>query len=129
MIHLGFGKKWRNWVLALWCTTSSSVLLFLLAMEPLHLLFKKAHESNLLKRLRPNCETCKISLYADDVAIFIHPNEQEIKVTDHILQMFAEASGLITNMDKTIFYPIRCDQIDLQYLNQGNRALPTFPYT
>jgi hypothetical protein len=43
--------------------------------------------------------------------------------------MFAEASGLITNMDKTSFYPIRCDQIDLQFLNQANRALATFPYT
>jgi hypothetical protein len=60
-------------------------LLFLLAMEPLHLLFKKAHESNFLKRLRPNCETCKVSLYVDDATIFIHPNEQELKVTDHIL--------------------------------------------
>jgi hypothetical protein len=54
-------------------------------MEPLHLLFKKAHESNFLKRLRPNCETWKVSLYADDATIFIHPNEQELKVTDHIL--------------------------------------------
>jgi hypothetical protein len=27
MEHLGFGLKWRNWVSALWCTTSSKFLL------------------------------------------------------------------------------------------------------
>jgi hypothetical protein len=27
MIHLGFGPKWRNWFSALWCTTSSPILL------------------------------------------------------------------------------------------------------
>jgi hypothetical protein len=65
MSFLGFGQKWRNWMSSLWCTTYSSVLLngepssrilhcrgmrqgdplslmlFLVAMEPLQLLFKK----------------------------------------------------------------------------------------
>jgi hypothetical protein len=27
MSHLGFGQKWRDWVAALWCTSSSTVLL------------------------------------------------------------------------------------------------------
>jgi hypothetical protein len=58
---------------------------FLLAMEPLHLLFKKAHEDNLLHKLRHTCDTCKVSLYADDVALFIRPNAQALKVTDLIL--------------------------------------------
>jgi hypothetical protein len=66
MEYLGFGLRWRNWISSLWCTVSSSFLLngelgryilhcsgvrqedplspmtFLLAMEPLHRLFKKA---------------------------------------------------------------------------------------
>jgi hypothetical protein len=52
----------------------------------------------------------RISLYADDVAVFIHPSEHDLLVTDYILNIFAEASGLKTNMDKTQYYPIRCDE-------------------
>jgi hypothetical protein len=73
--HLGFGLKWRSWISSLWCTASSCFLvngepgtrilhcmggrqgpliphaLFLLAMELLHRLFKKAQERGLLKKL------------------------------------------------------------------------------
>jgi hypothetical protein len=71
------GQRWRNWISALWCTASSSFLLngepgkrilhcrgvrqgdplspmpFLLAMEPLHIIFKKAQDWGLLKELSP----------------------------------------------------------------------------
>jgi hypothetical protein len=76
---LGFGLRWRNWISSLWCTTSScyllngqpgqrilhcigvrqedplSPMLFLLAMEPLHRLFQKAQESNLLSIVSKGC--------------------------------------------------------------------------
>jgi hypothetical protein len=66
MTHLGFGQRWRDWISILWGTISSSFLLngepgkrifhcrgvrqedplspmlFLLAIEPLYRLFKKA---------------------------------------------------------------------------------------
>lgn len=66
MEYLGFGYRWRNWISSLWCTSSSccllngqpgrrilhmrgvwqgdplSPLLFLLVIEPLHMLFKVA---------------------------------------------------------------------------------------
>jgi hypothetical protein len=58
-------------------------------MEPLHLLFKKAHEVHLVHKIRPNCDTCKASLYVDDAAIFIRPSKQELQVVDTILQIFA----------------------------------------
>jgi hypothetical protein len=72
LTHLGFGHKWKNWIASLWCTASYSVLvngipgkrvlhckgvrqgdplspmLFLLVMEPLHMLFKKAQDVLLL---------------------------------------------------------------------------------
>jgi hypothetical protein len=90
MSHLGFGQKWLNWIAALWCSTSSSHLLngelgrrvlhcrdvrrgdplspmlFLLAMEPLHLLFKKAQDLKLLEKVSRGCEAFRVSLYADD---------------------------------------------------------------
>jgi hypothetical protein len=96
MTFLGFGQKWRDWISFLWCTSSSTVLLngslekrilhcrgvrqgdplspmlFLLDMEPLHMLFKKVHEGGLLEKLNPKCDPCRVSLYVDDVALFIN---------------------------------------------------------
>lgn len=67
----------------------------------------------LLNRLHKNCDNFRMSLYADDVAVFIQSGKQNLEVTKLILQMFGEASGLITNMNKTEIYPIRCENIDL----------------
>jgi hypothetical protein len=55
-------------------------MLFLLAMEPLHLLFKKAQECGLLGQLSPSCDACRVSLYADDAALFINPSKEELQV-------------------------------------------------
>jgi hypothetical protein len=98
-------------------------MLFLLAMEPLNLLFKKSQALNLLGKLQPNCNTCNISMYADDATLFIKLSKQEVQVIDFILNMFAQASGLVTNMAKTHYFPIRCAGLDLQFLNQ---TLPHF---
>jgi hypothetical protein len=55
-----------------------------------------------------------MSLYVDDIAVFSNPTSHGIQATTYILQLFAEASGLSTNMDKTEFYPIQCHDIDVQ---------------
>jgi hypothetical protein len=52
-----------------------------------------------------------------------------MKVTDFILEMFAGASGLLTNMSKTQFFPIQCDEINLDFLTSNGRAISTFPCT
>jgi hypothetical protein len=71
-----------------------SPMLFLLAMEPLHRLFKKAQEQGILQQLSNGCDTFRVSLYADDVAIFINPTSHDLQVTTTILSIFAYASGL-----------------------------------
>jgi hypothetical protein len=38
-----------------------SPMLCLLAMEPLHLLFKKAQDYGLLRQLSPSCDVCRVS--------------------------------------------------------------------
>jgi hypothetical protein len=151
MSHLGFGQTWRNWISSLWCTTTSTVLLngepgkrllhcrgirqgdplspmlFLLAMEPLNLLFQKAQQNHLLQKLSPACDAFRVSMYANDVVVFVHSNEQELQITDCILQIFARASGLMTNMSKTQYYPIQCDHVNLQFLGVAERAISSFP--
>jgi hypothetical protein len=151
--HLGFGQRWRNCISALWNTASSSFLfngepgrrilhckrvrqgdplspmLFLLAIEPLHKLFRKAQKLNLLGKLSKESECFRISLYADDAAVFIKPIEQDLHTTLSILNIFADASGLVTNMGKTKVYPICCEATDLSFLNSFNMAVSTLSWT
>jgi hypothetical protein len=78
-------------------------MLFLLAMEPLHRLFQRAQQDGLISSLSRGCDSFRASLYADDASVFIKPTEQEVQVTDCIIEIFAQASGLVTNMTKTVF--------------------------
>jgi hypothetical protein len=151
MKFLGFGKRWREWISSLWCTSSSSFMLngdpgrrvlhfrgakqgdplspmlFLLSMEPLHRLFYKAQHDGLLSKLNNGCDRFIVSLYTDDVAMFIRPTAMEVAVTEFILQLFAKAGGIVTNLDKIEFFPIRCEEINLDFLSQSNRKLAIFP--
>jgi hypothetical protein len=68
-----------------------------------------------------------MSLYADDGALFIRPNEQDLLITNHILDIFGEDSGLVTNLSKTKFYPIQCGNIVLGFLTSKKHVLSAFP--
>jgi hypothetical protein len=81
-------------------------MLFLLAMEPLHMLFKKAQEVGLLKKPIPICDAFRSSLYADDATLFVNPSKEDLATTDFILQIFAKASRLVTNLQKTQYFSI-----------------------
>jgi hypothetical protein len=107
---------------------SLSPMLFLLAMEPLLLLFRKAQEEGLLQKLCLKCDACRVSLYANDAALFMNPTKQEVDTTDFILSMFAEASGLVTNLHKTHYYPIQCNITDIQFLYSAGRNVSSFPF-
>jgi len=50
----------------------------------------------------------RISLYADDVVIFLQPSANDIRLTLDILQLFGEASGLKINVQKSTVLPIHC---------------------
>lgn len=98
-------------------------------MEPLHRLFQKAQQDGLLHRLSPGGDNFRASLYADDAAVFIRPTEQDLRVTSMLLQLFGDASGLITNLSKTEFYPIQCDMTSLDFITANNYTLSAFPGT
>jgi hypothetical protein len=56
---------------------------------------------------------------------------------ENIMSIFSQASGLKINMDKTQFFPIRCQKTDLSFMTQHNHptshllcrylGLPCFP--
>lgn len=55
----------------------------------------------------------RISLYADDAAIFLNPVKEEVQVVADILELFGKVSGLVTNRSKCAMFPIQCDELDL----------------
>ena len=122
--QLGFGDRWRAWVTTLLGKASSTVLLngvrgkwfkyrtglrqgdplspmlFILAMEPLQLMLNKATEQGLLTPICNRNAKIRVSMYADDAAIFLNPISDEVQVVHNILAAFGSASGLITNNAK-----------------------------
>jgi hypothetical protein len=98
-------------------------MLFILAMEPFHRILKAAENAAILSPIGGRCERFRCSLYADDVAVFVRPQNSDISTLAQLLSFFAQVSGLHTNVNKTEFFPIRCEEIDVSSL------LANFPGT
>jgi len=69
-------------------------------------------------------------LYANDVAIFIKPVDEELQVTREILNVFGKTSGLQTNLHKSNIIPIHCEDNSLSAVS-ANLPCPIseFPCT
>jgi hypothetical protein len=104
-------------------------MLFVLAIGPLYLLFYKAQQSELLKKFSARNNILVASLYADDAPLFIHPAQRELEIIDFILQLFASASGLNTNMSKAMYFPLHCQNINLDFLAEAGRVVSSWPCT
>ena len=132
LTHLGFGPTWVSIISNLLRSASTQIILngipgesifhqrglrqgdplspmlFILVMDVLNSLFIKAESEGLLLPLLSTGQ--RFSLYADDVALFIWSNEQDLQLTKNILAVFGEASGLQTNLQKSCVIPIQCDE-------------------
>jgi hypothetical protein len=86
-------------------------------MDILGCIVAKADEEGQLQPLSSKPLHHMISLYADDVDLFFHPRENEIHTVLGILNLFAEALGLKTNIQKSMVYPIRYGQEELMTLH------------
>jgi hypothetical protein len=129
---LGFGLRWRDLLSGLLASSSTQVLLndipgefiqhkrglrqgdplspmlFILVMDVLNWMVTRASEAGLLQPLSRRPIQHKISLYADDVALFLRPVASDISLTLRLLQLFGDASGLRTNVQKSSVMPIQC---------------------
>ena len=129
MRHLGFGRRWCEWIYILLATASTRILLngvpgchiyhakglrqgdpvspmlFTLVIDALNSLMLHAMLTGLLRRLSPNLATPSVSLYADDVAIFCHPSMDQLLAVRAILQVFGHATGLHTNFASALQPP------------------------
>lgn len=76
----------------------SSPMLFL-DMDVLNCLITRACEQGLLQPLLRQGNGQRVSLYAENVVLFLQPME-ELFLTKEILRIFRVASGLVTNISK-----------------------------
>jgi hypothetical protein len=100
---LGFPVRWIDWIATILYTSSSRVtvngvpnppihhgrglrqgdplspLLFVLAIDPLQKILKIAAESRALSKLGNRSPILRISLYADDVALFVKPKKRKLR--------------------------------------------------
>jgi hypothetical protein len=130
MKQLGFGQIWRDIICGLLAYSSTQVLLnafpgkhiihrrglsqgdplfpmlFILVMDILGLLFSRAEEVGLLQQLSGRTKFHRISLYVDDVVLFLHPTAVDISITMNLLDLFGKASELHNNEQKSNVFPI-----------------------
>ena len=130
--QLDFGQIWRDIISGLLCSSSTQVLLngipgdhiihrrglrqgdplspmlFILVMNVLGHMISKAETEGLLMPLSRRALQHRISIYADDVVLFLRPEAEDINLTMGILNLFGEATGLKTNLQKSSVLPIRC---------------------
>jgi hypothetical protein len=131
--HQGSGPLWCNLISNLLFTSSTQVLLngspsnhithqrglrqgdplspmlFVLVMDVLSSLFRAAESRGLLQSLGGAGVQSRLSIYVDDVVLFIKPIEEDLNCARMILNCFGSASGLVTNLQKSCAIPIRCD--------------------
>ncbi|WVZ95337.1 hypothetical protein U9M48_041118 [Paspalum notatum var. saurae] len=151
---LGFSRRWRDWMAALLSTSSTKVLLngrpgnricharglrqgdplspmlFVIVMEALNGLICLADNFGYLSRLRCTTQICRALLYADDLVIFVAPVRDDLLALKCLLDIFAKASGLCTNLAKCFATPLRCSSDEIALVQQVlGCQLGTFPCT
>jgi hypothetical protein len=133
MKKLGFGPIWCDMISGLLATSSTRILLngvpgelishrrglrqgdplspmlFIFVMDVLSWLVEKATGEGYLQPLSSRQLRHRISLYADDVTLFLRPDAADIALVLDLLRLFGKASGLRTNAQKSSALPIRCD--------------------
>jgi hypothetical protein len=82
--------------------------LFILAIDTLQHVFQKATEEGLFSPLHDRMARLRLSLYANDAAVFINLVKADVDLIMSIMQSFGDAIGLCINLQKGIVALIRC---------------------
>ena len=97
-------------------------------MEVITLLIRRVTEEGLLAPIGNATPTQRISIYADDVVLFVKPEVQDLVAVREALLLFGRASGLFINYNKTSATLIRAGQQDTERVAQIlNCPITEFP--
>jgi hypothetical protein len=142
MKKLGFGTIWCDMISGLLVTSSTQIMLngvpgdfishrrglrqgdplspilFILVMDVLSRLVEKASIDGFLQPLSSRQLRHRISLYVDDVVLFLKLDEADIALVLDLLRLFEKASSLHTNVQKSNVLPIRCDNQTLAIVKE-----------
>jgi hypothetical protein len=101
---------------------------FIIAMDPLQRILHLAVERGVLNQISPRSKGIKVSLYTNDATIFMSATKQDITALKEILEMFGQATGPHTNLQKTEGFLIRCNGLHLKEILDGFLArMNSFP--
>lgn len=124
----GLNMKWCEWIATLLSTASSKVLLngcpgrpiahlrgvrqgdplspllFIVAMDVLDKIFRRAAEEGILQPCGSPAIKHQCSFYADDVILFASPSRQDGRAVARLLNIFGAASGLKVNLQSLKIY-------------------------
>jgi hypothetical protein len=95
-----------------------SPFLFIIIMEVLNALIAEADSRRQLTPLPGNSIQYRASIYADDLVIFLAPTALDFSCMRQILELFAGASGLATNLDKCTITPICYSEDNITVVRQ-----------
>jgi hypothetical protein len=93
-------------------------MLFILAMNVLDFMISRTEAEGLFKPLTSSTLQHRVSFYADNVVLFLHPVAEDISLVTAILEVFGEASGLCNNVQKSSVFPIRCSDNEKTVVQQ-----------
>lgn len=129
----GFGHKWCGWISILLRTTSTKVivngtpghssvhmqglrqgdpispLLLVIAMDVLSRIMIKATNLGIISSFTGIVAHQSVSIYVDDVALFVKPTELNLAFVTTVLNVFGEVSGLKVNYRKSLTIMIHGD--------------------
>ncbi|KAM0877047.1 hypothetical protein ACQ4PT_035764 [Festuca glaucescens] len=93
-----------------------SPLLFDIVMDSLEKLIATTDRHGSLQQIGRRPIPHRLSMYADDVVLFISPLANDIAMIKKLLQTFGAATGLCVNFAKSTVTPIHCIDVDVDNL-------------
>jgi hypothetical protein len=103
-------------------------MLFFLVMEVLNGLIRFADQNGYLSPLPIRAAGYWASVYAHDLVVFLEPVQEDTEVMKEMLRVFGHASGLFTNMDKSVATPIQCSTEQVQlFISRFGYQIAHFP--